>query len=387
MSILLGILLTLFILLIVVLIHELGHFVTARLTWMQVEEFGIGIPPKLFKIGTDKHGTEYTLNWLPIGGFVRILWENPGDIHSYNKWAFITKWWFSRVLVLSAGVIMNFFLAFLIFTFLFFQGVSPMTVIPMENTQSRLLPSIQEAIDTWFIKHNWISINPVSWGLAERAGLKTWDQIVAINNIKINSTQEIIGFIQQNKELKIQVAWKSDIINIIPENGKIGIGMEYDKLRIDSTIKIKYGLQDAIIAGWEETIATTKITYAFLVKMFNGIFSPKNQAEHEQAKNMLSWPIWLGSTFVWIIENSVPITIIMVMVALISINLWVVNILPFPALDGWRIVTTTFYSIFSYFPRGKIYFSQFETALHTVGFLILITLMLYVSGLDILRFF
>ncbi len=85
MSIFLGILLTLVVLLIVVMIHEFGHFITARLTGMKVEEFGIGIPPQARKLYTDKKGTEYTLNWLPIGGFVRILGEDPRSLESNKK--------------------------------------------------------------------------------------------------------------------------------------------------------------------------------------------------------------------------------------------------------------------------------------------------------------
>lgn len=77
MSIILGILLTLIILTLVVFIHELGHFLAARITEMKVDEFGIGIPPKATKLFQDKKGTEYTLNWLPIGGFVRIKGEDP----------------------------------------------------------------------------------------------------------------------------------------------------------------------------------------------------------------------------------------------------------------------------------------------------------------------
>lgn len=72
MTILLGILLTVLVFTFIVFIHEMGHFLTARLTGMKVEEFGIGIPPKAGSLGKDKKGTEYTLNWLPIGGFVRI---------------------------------------------------------------------------------------------------------------------------------------------------------------------------------------------------------------------------------------------------------------------------------------------------------------------------
>ena len=77
MSILLGILLAFIVFLIVVVVHEFGHFSTARLTKMRVEEFGFGLPPRAFKLFRDKKGTEYTWNWLPIGGFVRILGEDP----------------------------------------------------------------------------------------------------------------------------------------------------------------------------------------------------------------------------------------------------------------------------------------------------------------------
>lgn len=387
MSIVLGILLTLFILLIVVMVHEFGHFITARLTGMKVEEFGIGIPPKMGKIGTDKHGTEYTFNWLPIGGFVRILWENPGDIESYNKWAFITKPWISRVIVLTAWVAMNFFLAFCIYTGLFIYGVSSMAIIPMENMQSRILPSAHEAIESGFLTHSGIVITPFTGSIAEKAWVQPWDQIISINGIKPQLTQDVVSSITNSKIIELQVLWRDNIIKITPVDGKIGVSIQYKNIWFNSNQIIQLGWKDAIIAWWEETVATTKMTYAFLERMVKWIFSPKTQKEHEEAKSMLSGPIWLGWTFVSIVEKSVPISIILIMVALLSINLWVVNIIPFPALDGWRIVTTTLYSIFSYFPRWKAYFSKFEGGLHAIGFLILITLMLYVSGLDILRFF
>jgi membrane-associated protease RseP (regulator of RpoE activity) len=85
--------------------------------------------------------------------------------------------------------------------------------------------------------------------------------------------------------------------------------------------------------------------------MVVGIFAPQNETEHTEAKSMLAGPIGLGSTFIQIVEESVPLATILVMIALLSINLGVINILPFPALDGGRIVTTTLYSMMSYFPR------------------------------------
>jgi regulator of sigma E protease len=102
MSIFLGILLALLVFLIVVLVHEFGHFITARLTGMRVEEFGFGIPPRVKTLFTDKKGTDFTINALPIGGFVRIYGEDPTGKYTKDSGAFITKKWPMRILVLVA---------------------------------------------------------------------------------------------------------------------------------------------------------------------------------------------------------------------------------------------------------------------------------------------
>jgi regulator of sigma E protease len=388
MSIFFGILLTLVVLLIVVMIHEFGHFITARLTGMKVEEFGIGIPPHARSLFTDKKWTEYTLNWLPIGWFVRILGEDASGKISKNKWSFITKPWISRVIVLAAWVTMNFFLAFIIFTGLFLYGIAPMTVIPMEGIHSQILPSTHEAIESGYISHQGITLNPVKGSIAEKAGTLSGDIIYSINWIIPKTSQDIIDIIKKNTELKI-VVWGDSprILLMNPKDWKVGMSIGYKELKFNDNKVIKYAWYEAIIMGWRETIATTRLTLEFLSRMVVGIFIPKNEKEHEDAKNMLSGPIWLGSTFVSIVENNVPITIILVMIALLSINLGVINILPFPALDGGRIVTTTLYSLFSYIPNWKIIFSKTEWIIHTMWFIILLIFMIYVSGLDVLRFF
>jgi regulator of sigma E protease len=115
--------------------------------------------------------------------------------------------------------------------------------------------------------------------------------------------------------------------------------------------------------------------------------APAVPEEREQAKEMLSWPIGAGKLFVWLVEVNAPITIILIVIALLSINLWVLNLLPFPALDGGRIVTTTLYSVFSFFPRSQARFLQFEKLLHAAWFILLLILMIYVAWLDIGRFF
>ncbi|MBP7823389.1 site-2 protease family protein, partial [Candidatus Gracilibacteria bacterium] len=111
MSLFIGILLALFVFFIVVFIHEMGHFLVARWSGVKVHEFGIGIPPRLRRLFTDKHGTEWTLNWLPIGGFVRLKGEDLISPESHAKDSLARAPWWKQVLILLAGVTMNFLLA------------------------------------------------------------------------------------------------------------------------------------------------------------------------------------------------------------------------------------------------------------------------------------
>lgn len=386
MSLFLGILLTLAVLLLVVMIHEIGHFFTARLTGMRVEEFGIGIPPRARSLYMDKKGTEYSLNWLPIGGFVRILGENPQDADNHKKWSFITKPWLSRVIVLAAWVVMNFFLAFLIFTGLFVSGVSPMTIIPMEGYHSEIMPSSHEAIEIWYLRHSGLTVTALSGSIASLSGLGSGELVRSINSIVPQTPQDIIDVIQKSDTVILTLQSGKEI-RMAPKNGKVGMQIAYRDLSIDHEKQIQYSGFEAVVMWARETVATTRITFAYLSQMVVGLWAPRTESEHLEAKNMLSWPIGLGSSFVSIIQNNVPLAPILVMIALLSINLWVINILPFPALDGGRIVTTTLYSILTYFPRGRAYFTRLEWTLHATGFILLLAFMLYVSGLDIARFF
>lgn len=128
MTLFLGILLALVVFFIVVFIHEMGHFFVARWSGVKVLEFGIGIPPRLKKMFRDKKGTEWTLNWLPIGGFVRLKGEDSTSLESKAKDALPQAKWWKQVLILLAGVTMNFLLSGVIFGMLFFLGTSPLHV-------------------------------------------------------------------------------------------------------------------------------------------------------------------------------------------------------------------------------------------------------------------
>lgn len=142
MSLFIGILLALIVFFVVVFLHELGHFLVARLSGVKVDEFGIGIPPRLLRIFRDRHGTEWTLNWFPLGGFVRLKGENFDDPGSRARDSLSQAAWWKQVCILLAGVTMNFILAGCLFGVLFFQGTEPLTVHIRELAPHSLLSRV-----------------------------------------------------------------------------------------------------------------------------------------------------------------------------------------------------------------------------------------------------
>lgn len=137
-----GILLFMFL----VLIHELGHYIAARKSGVKVMEFGIGIPPKVCTLRKDKHGTAYTLNWIPLGGFVRMNGEQPDDAGVGAKDSFLQANIRRKLLILVAGVAVNALFAWMAFSLAFRKGVHPLFVVPdnMLSYESRsyLLPTV-----------------------------------------------------------------------------------------------------------------------------------------------------------------------------------------------------------------------------------------------------
>jgi len=119
---------------VLILSHELGHFITAKKNGVKVLEFGIGIPPKVCKLRTDKSGTEYTLNLIPLGGFVRLKGENPDiqeDFHAKDSFIKAKIW--KKIIILLAGITSNVILAWILFTVIFTAGTRPI-VITSENS-------------------------------------------------------------------------------------------------------------------------------------------------------------------------------------------------------------------------------------------------------------
>jgi len=373
----------------VITIHEFGHFFMARKFWVKVIEFWLGIPPKARKLFTDKLWTEYTLNWLPLGGFVRLNWEDSKEKDIQDKTKFYNKNYLQKSIILLGWVFMNFLLASIIFSILFFIWIKPIWINSIISTEleSKILPTYKQAIlNNILIKGEWLIVNPIQWSIAEKSWILKWDIIIEVNNIKINSPEKLITFFGKNKSKKIRLKVKSlsneiKIINIaLGEDWKIGAYI-WENIKINKEYQIKYWIIDSIKYWIYETYIQSILTLKWIWILWQKIFSPKTKKERSEALNQMSWPIWIvdfvsHSLWAWIVFLSI-------ITAIISINLWIFNLLPIPALDWWRFFLLTINTIFKKLFWNKIKLDNFENLLHMIFFITLIALSLLIWYNDI----
>lgn len=358
---------------ILVLVHEAGHFIVAKLLKIKVEEFGFGLPPKVFGI---KYGeTLYSLNLLPIGGFVKLYGEDEAgggrvsvsglgssakDQKSKIKDPDRDRAYFSRpkwqkALVVSAGVIMNFALAVVIISFLFSAVGVP---TPTEKV-------IVDAV---------VKNSP-----AQKAGLKVGDLVVAVNNKQIKSTIELTSFAKNNlgKTLELKVKTKSgneEVLKITPRlqypkgEGPMGIAISQDV-----TIK-KYPWYEAPFVGTKEALKETWMIASGLgtlvIQMTTKGVVPSDVAGPVGIAQLTGRVVQIG-----------PYAVLS-FISLLSLNLALINILPIPALDGGRLLFIVIEAV----TRKKVN-PVIEGYAHTIGMALLLALIALITLHDLFRLF
>ncbi|MDD3793676.1 MAG: site-2 protease family protein [Candidatus Gracilibacteria bacterium] len=429
----LGIITAIIIFSIVVLVHEWGHFTAARRFGVRVEEFGLGIPPRGKKLFIDKKGTLFTLNWLPLGGFVKLtgetphtflvfdenkklynnfdlekalnenkdifyksgekigiqekneikklLIENNADYNLANK-----KSWEQAIIIL-AGIFMNFVLAFFIFFILFLIGIKPIGINTKieTNLELKTIPTLEQAINSGLIiKNPGIVLSPVKGSIAEKSGIKNGDILIKINNQEILDTNSIIEIISNSKNQKIDLTFlNSENKTIeIPAEGKIGVYLG-ENLEINEKYIIKYNLIDSLKYAFIETKNHIFLTFKGIGILVKNIFNPETPIERQEALESLSGPIGI----VDFINKSLSAGIIFLIVigAIISINLGVFNLLPIPALDGGRFIFITINSILKKIFGKKIINGKTEAIIHFSFFVLLIILSIFIAYNDIIK--
>ena len=377
----------------IVIFHELWHFLTARFFWVKVEEFWIGFPPFAKKLFTDKMGTKYTLNWFPLWGFVKLKWENEKYNNppqsSFNtkggskKDKFSQKSYFAKTVILLWGVFMNFLLAGIIFSILFFVWVKPIWINSQikTNLDIKIFPTETQALKSGLLQQKkWIILYPLKNSLAEKFWIKKWDILLKINNKKIENPKKLIQFIRKN-------AWKKIIFLIKSENKIKSLQIKVWKnwkiwsylspnITINKDFKYKYWIIDSFKNWFLETYNQSLLTFQWIWMLWQKIFNPKNEKERQQAIKDMKWPIWIIDLVAH--SFSAWISFILILSAIISINLWVFNLLPIPALDGWRWLLITINTFLKKIFGEKFNIDNFENLLHITFFIILIALSLII---------
>lgn len=344
------------IILIIVLVHEFGHFIFARFNGIKVEEFGFGFPPRLF--GWQGKQTLYSFNLIPLGGFVKIKGE---DEEIPEPDSFSGKSIFSRALILAAGGIFNILLGFILLSFLAWYG----------------LPAL--SLEEKAVEGNKVVItNVLEDSLAEKLGLKPGDILVLGEspNLKteFSSFSQVKEFIEKTKGEEIKFVYlRKDkefqlTVMIEPEKDKY-LGVAMANLTV---LKEKW---------YKSPIQGAKMTWETIQGTAFGIYTlVKNLIIREPVLDMVAGPVGIVS----IINYSLGFGAVFVLhlVALISISIAVLNLFPFPALDGGRIL----FLLFEIILRKPIS-QKIASFVHAVGFSLLIILMLVITYFDIQRFF
>jgi regulator of sigma E protease len=358
---------TIFIFLIVlsvlVFVHELGHFIAAKRAGMKVEEFGFGFPPRIW--GIKRGETIYSINWIPFGGFVKIFGESEEG--SNDPRSFSSARAGIRAGVSAAGVVMNFLLAVLLLSIANAVGLR---VGLADETRAK---------DAKDVKIQIIQIAPSS--PAERAGLKVLDEVIGFKTkekeFKVNSIKEIQNIVNQNLGQELTIVLRSGKeekekvltprLNPPPGEGALGISLA-------ATEVIRYPWYKAIGRGLSDSVFILEHTAIGYGEIFKNLFvTGKAGAE-------LSGPV--GIAVITGQAARLGFSYLMQFVALISINLVILNIIPFPALDGGRLLFIGIEKL-----KGSPIPRKIENAVNAAGFALLLLLMVYITVKDVVKLF
>ncbi len=364
---------------VLVLAHELGHFVTARIFKTKVHEFGFGFPPRVVGVYKDENNkrkwvwgkkfksdqapnTVYSLNLIPVGGFVQIKGQDHVQIKEPDSFGSKKIW--QRVIMLSAGVFMNVVLCAVLLAICFNLGAP---AILDDSIQSQAKYIKDEKIQI-------ISVNKNS--PAELAGLQTNDALLSLDNQPIPSIEYVQTYISnhENQVIEIEILRNNEtiktttvpkILDTSNQTSVIGIGLA-------KTGIVSYPWYSSIWMGIKGTYNLLIALFVALGGIIKSIFTTGEMAVE------LAGPIGIAVFTGQMVD--LGIVYVLQFAALLSLNLALINFLPFPALDGGRVVFLIIEKI-----RGREINQKIENIVHTVGFAILMLLIIFITYKDLAR--
>ncbi len=338
-----------FVLGLLVFVHELGHFITAKMVGIRVERFSLGFPPRMFgkKIGD----TDYCISWIPLGGYVKMAGMVDESMEASNikgePWEYMSKPVWQRVIVISAGSIMNFLTAVVIFALIFYF--------------------IGAGED--FDKSS--AIGFITGKPAESIGLQVGDVITAINGQPVKSWEELTSIIHKSPEVEITIEWQRDgqafSAKVTPERdpnrgvGMIGIGPKIIYRSLGFIDSWKFGLIQSFVV-LKETVKALTLIITGEEPVRDALGGPLRIAEEAGKSAKQGFQFLLRLT------------------AIISLNLAFFNMLPFPVLDGGHLVLLTIEGI-----RRKPLSTKTVLMVHKIGMVFLLTLIVFIFYNDLRR--
>jgi len=332
---------------VLVIAHELGHFIAAKATGVWVEEFGIGFPPRLY--GKKWGETLYSINWIPFGGFNKI----SGEIDPEPARGLARRGYGVRLLVISGGILMNL-----------------------------LLPFVLLAV-AYMVPHNIINgqvvVEQVASGSpAETAGIKVGDTIVSVNNKSVKSFGDLARDIQLGMGTEISIALRHadatiETVRVVPRwrppegQGAVGIAYGYKDGK-SAIVSESLPFWQAIPTGARDCIETLVLYKNGIIGMIVGTvpFVPAGPVGIVQVAGEVA---------------HTGISPVLELTAFISIAIAITQIIPFPALDGGRVI----FIVLEWLRRGKRVSPKTEGIVHSIGFMILIALMVLITYQDVIR--
>ena len=340
---------------ILVVLHELWHFTAAKKSWVHVKEFWLWIPPRAKTLWKDKSWTAYTLNWIPLGWFVVLKWEDGTDEkENMDPDCFIKAKLWKKLVIIVAWVAMNFLTAWVLFTIAFSVWMQPMSVLPdgymWLYSESYVTPSVGFLEEKWFISEEYakwdvIVKQVIEGSIAQDIWLEDWTKIVSINweavSPKNLSTQlsEIQSWEVNN--ISYQLAWaettiESEFVCWEP----CVLWVMYDSYEIPT---IKFSVPRAMREALKEIKAEWNLTMDNLARIWHLIWA----WESKQAINSLSGPVAIVKVGQLLFDNLGFLSFLW-FAWMISVALAIMNILPIPALDWWRFWALIIQKVFRF---------------------------------------
>lgn len=342
----------LFVLGILVLVHEFGHFIVARMFKVRVEIFSIGFGKKIFSL--KKRDTEYRISLVPLGGYVKLAGENPTEARKGEDWEMLSKSPGERAAIVSAGPIFNYLIAFVLFSLVFFVG------IPTPTTM----------------------VGEVGSGYpAEKAGLQKGDRIIAVDGKEVKFWEDLSSLIHSKTEgrqieLEIQRNEQNFTVSIIPK-------VELTKNIFGEDIKIglvgitqsneekiaRYGFLESIQLGAKYIVLITK---GFCFAFYRIILGKMS------VRASFGGPILIFQLAGRAAESG--FMKLLFMTAVLSVNLAIINLFPIPVLDGGHLLFLFFEKL-----KGKPASIRVQEIAMRIGLSLLVTLMIFVFYNDLAR--